>query len=105
MLAGTSAGSMVWSAFTYGGGDSFGTLYFRNSVGLAPKKVSDGNGEGLVDTRNGTKSLQYSHNGAKMPAFGFVDFVVDTHFEARGRLGRLPAALVDFKVQLGMGVD
>jgi cyanophycinase-like exopeptidase len=40
-----------------------------------------------------------------MQAFGFVDFVVDTHFEARGRLGRLPAALVDLKVSLGIGVD
>lgn len=78
MLSGTSAGSMIWSAYTYGGGDSFGTLYFRNLVGLAPKKVGDS--EGLADTRNGTNSLQYSHNGAKMPAFGFVDFVVDTHF-------------------------
>jgi len=48
-------------------------------VGLAPKKVTD-NVEGLNDTREGNKSLQYIHNGAKMPAFDFVDFYVDAHF-------------------------
>ena len=41
VLSGTSAGSMIWSAQTFGGGDSFGQLYFRNSIGLAPKKVTD----------------------------------------------------------------
>lgn len=41
VLSGTSAGSMIWSAQTYGGGDSFGSLYFRNSIGLAQKKVTD----------------------------------------------------------------
>lgn len=40
-----------------------------------------------------------------MPAFNLVNFVVDTHFEARGRLGRLPAAMVDLKTTLGFGVD
>jgi cyanophycinase-like exopeptidase len=61
ILAGTSAGSMVWTAQTFGGGSSFGLLYFKNSVGLAPKRVVDGgvNGTGLLDDRNGTRSLQY----------------------------------------------
>ena len=37
ILAGTSAGSMVWGPRMVSGGDPFGTLYFENSVGLAPK--------------------------------------------------------------------
>jgi cyanophycinase len=40
--AGTSAGSMIWSNQTYGEGNSFGLLYFRNTVGLAQKKTADG---------------------------------------------------------------
>jgi cyanophycinase len=61
ICAGSSAGSMVWANQTFGSGASFGALYFKNLVGLAPKKVSDGgvNGTGLSDDRNGTKSLQY----------------------------------------------
>lgn len=52
---------MIWTNKTFGSGSSFGTLYFKNLVGLAPKKVTDGgiNGTGLTDNRNGTKSLQY----------------------------------------------
>ncbi len=107
VLSGTSAGSMIWDTMTFGGGDSYGTLYFENQIGLAPKVVKDGavGGTGLADTRNGTRSLQYDHNGAKMPAFNFIDFTVDTHFNARGRLGRLPPALVDLKQDLGIGID
>jgi cyanophycinase len=61
ILAGTSAGSMVWTNQTFGSGSSFGTLYFKNVVGLAPKRIVDGavGGTGLADDRNGTRSLQY----------------------------------------------
>ena len=61
ILVGTSAGSMVWTNQTFGSGSSFGTLYFKNSVGLAPKRIVDGGvgGSGLADDRNGTRSLQY----------------------------------------------
>jgi len=52
---------MIWGKLTYGGGSSFGALYFKNTVGLAPKKVTDCDmgGSCLADTRNGTKGLQY----------------------------------------------
>lgn len=40
-----------------------------------------------------------------MKAFNFIDFHVDTHFSARGRLGRLPALLVDTRQGLGAGID
>lgn len=90
-----------------GGGDSFGTLYFKNSIGLAPKKITDADtgGSGFDDNRNGNKSLQFDHNGGKMTAFGMINFFADTHFNARGRLGRLPPVLVDIKLNLGVGID
>lgn len=92
---------------TYGSGCSFGAWYFHNSAGLAPKKITDGavNGSGLADTRNGTKTLQYEDNLGKMPAFGFINFTVDTHFNARGRLGRIVPVLMDLKQGFGMGID
>jgi cyanophycinase len=98
---------MIWGPQTVGGGDSFGILYFRNSIGLAPKAVSDGGvgGSGFDDTRAGTSSLQYEHNGGKMPGFGWVHMYVDTHFNARGRLGRLPPILSDIGLSLGVGID
>jgi hypothetical protein len=42
ICSGSSAGSMVWGPNTFGGGSSFGALYFKNSIGLAPKSVTDG---------------------------------------------------------------
>ena len=82
-------------------------MYFENSVGLGQKKVEDGgvNGTGFKDTRNGTRGLQYEYNAGKMPAFGMLDFFTDTHFNARGRLGRLPVFLADLKVKMGVGID
>jgi cyanophycinase len=98
---------MIWGGETFGGGSAFGVLYFANGVGLAPKKIADAEtGEdSICDTRNGTDSLQYDENGVRMQAIGLIDFVVDTHFEARGRLGRLPAALTALKVRVGVGLD
>ena len=107
MFAGTSAGTMIMSSPMYGGGLTYGHLYFSNSVGLAQKKVSDGgiNGTGLSDTRNGTKGLQYEDNGGMIPGFDFVDLLMDTHFDARGRLGRIIPGLVQTKKPIGVGVD
>ncbi|CAM6003341.1 unnamed protein product [Sphagnum balticum] len=107
ICSGSSAGSMIWGEQTFGDGSAFGTLYFRNSIGLAPKNVTDAdiNGTGLADVRNGTKSLQYDYNAGKMPAFNFLPFPTDTHFNARGRLGRLIPVLVDFRRDFAFGVD
>ena len=98
---------MIWGIYTFGGGSAFGMLYFRNSVGLAPKNIADAEigDDAICDTRNGTDSLQYDYNGVVMPAIGLIDFLVDTHFEARGRLGRLPAAMTALRVSLGVGID
>ena len=44
----------------------------------------------MNNMRNGSKGLQYEENGAKMQGFGFIkNFQIDTHFDRRGRLGRL----------------
>ena len=40
-----------------------------------------------------------------MKGFGFVNFFADTHFNARGRLGRLPPILKDIKLSIGVGID
>lgn len=89
---------------TYGGGSAHGILYFSNSVGLASNSVVDGNG--LDDVRNGTDCLQYSENGAKLQGFGFVDtFQIDTHFDRRGRLGRLIPVMNELRVAIGVGID
>lgn len=104
IVVGVSAGTAVNSKIIYGGGSSFGILYFSNSVGLAPNSVA--NGAGLDDLRNGTDCLQYEENGAKLDGFGFVtDFQIDTHFDRRGRLGRLIPVLTELKKPIGVGID
>ncbi|MBX9598704.1 MAG: cyanophycinase [Burkholderiales bacterium] len=109
IVAGTSAGTAIQSNPTYGEGSSFGQLYFASSQGLAVKSVKDGaiNGTGLKDTRAASGSLQYLDNGGKMPGFGLSpsNVLVDTHFDARGRLARLIPALHNTSKQIGAGVD
>lgn len=97
----------MWANQTFGQGSSFGILHYSKSYGLAPKKISDGgvNGTGLLDIRNGTNSLLSYYNGGKMPAFGFVNFLTDTHFNARGRFGRIVPVLIDLKHKFAFGVD
>lgn len=45
----------------FGGGTSYGHLYFSTKVGLAKKNVNDGEvgGSGIEDTRNGKSGIQY----------------------------------------------
>lgn len=57
IVVGVSAGTTVQSKYSYGGGSSFGILYFTNSAGLAPITIQQN--EGMVDLRKGTESLQY----------------------------------------------
>lgn len=109
IVIGSSAGTAIQSNPTYGEGSSYGHLYFAKSNGLASKLVSDGeiDGTGLKDTRADSSSLQYLDNGGKMPGFGFApsNMLVDTHFDARGRLARLIPALYATAKNIGVGVD
>lgn len=60
----------------------------------------------MCDTRNGSSGLQYDYNGGKMPGFDLLDgLIVDTHFDKRGRLGRLIPAMIDLKVKVAFGID
>ena len=40
-----------------------------------------------------------------MKAFNWINWHVDTHFNARGRLGRLPPILVETNQSIGVGID
>jgi len=81
---------------------------FLFNKGLVSKKnVSDGGvgGSGISDTRNGSFGLQYKDNGGMMAGFGFVPFLTDSNFDARGRIGRMISSLVQTKFSLGVGID
>ncbi|NLP52939.1 cyanophycinase [Bacillus sp. RO1] len=76
VIAGTSAGAHVQSNPMYGGGVSYDYL-----------KLND--------------ALPYSETG-----FGILpNAVADTHFDARGRLGRILTAVRDLNKTYGYGVD
>lgn len=40
-----------------------------------------------------------------MKAFGFTKFLTDTHFDARGRLGRIIPSLIDLNKKIAVGID
>jgi cyanophycinase len=63
------------------------------------------NGTGLHDVRNGTSGLQYEENGAMFHGFGFLPYLLDTHFDHRGRLGRIVPAQLQTKHDLAIGID
>jgi cyanophycinase len=59
----------------------------------------------MNDVRNGTSCIQYDENAGKMPGFNWIDAIFDTHFHARGRLGRAAEVLIDLKRLLSIGLD
>ena len=76
VVAGTSAGAHVQASPMYGGGISYDYLEINNA-------------------------LPYSETG-----FGFLtNAVADTHFDARGRLGRVLTAVRDLNKPYGYGID
>lgn len=94
-VAGTSAGNAVQAKVTYGEGNSIGYLYHNR---MAVKKISD---ISLVDPND-----PHGHNGGFSQGFGFLtDTLCDTHFDARGRLGRMIVALRETKYSTAVGVD
>lgn len=98
IVSGSSAGSMMYDSYTYGGGSPHGVLYFARPDGLAPKTVSDArvNGTDLFDDRNGTDCLQFKENAGYMPGFKWIEGIIfDTHYHAWGRVGRMPPFLID----------
>lgn len=92
IISGTSAGTAVQSPKTYGEGVSYGYLYYNR---LLSKKISD---VSLADT-------SYPDNGGYTTGFGFVNAAIDTHFDARGRIGRILLAERDLGQKVGYGID
>jgi cyanophycinase-like exopeptidase len=107
VLAGTSAGAMIMCSPIFGEGFTYGHLYFSTSIGLAVKKITDGevNGTELYDDRKGLNSLQYRDNGGIMPGFNLIPFLIDSHVNTRGRLGRMVPAMIQTKNELGIGLS
>lgn len=92
IISGTSAGTAVQSPKTYGEGISYGYLYTNR---LLYKKISD---VSLADPL-------YPDNGGYTTGFGFVNAAIDTHFDARGRIGRILLAERDLGQKIGYGID
>ncbi len=40
-----------------------------------------------------------------MPSFDWINIVFDTHFHARGRIGRITATMNNLKRDIGIGID
>lgn len=98
IIAGTSAGTAVQGNPMYGEGTSIGYLYHND---MAEKNISDVSLEDPYDSHN--------HNGGYTTGFSFADSsvgaIVDTHFDARGRLGRMIVAMRELNKNIGIGVD
>lgn len=92
IISGTSAGTAVQSPKTFGEGVSYGYLYYNR---LVSKKISD---VSLADPIN-------PDNGGYTTGFGFVNAAIDTHFDARGRIGRIILAERDLGQKIGYGID
>ncbi len=102
VVAGTSAGTAIQGKTIYGEGNTFGYLRYNN---LAKKEITSTTG--LKDDRNGDSGDQFEYNGGMMKGFGFhpLHMAFDTHFDKRGRLGRMIVAIKEIGATLGLGVD
>jgi cyanophycinase len=103
VVAGTSAGTAIMAGDTYGEGIPYGYVYFNAQLARKPIRSSSG----LKDDSEGAMALRYFDNGGTMPGFGFAPagLAIDTHFDARGRLGRLLPAMRSLGQSLGIGID
>jgi cyanophycinase-like exopeptidase len=63
------------------------------------------NGTELYDDRKGLNSLQYRDNGGIMPGFNLIPFLIDSHVNTRGRVGRMVPAMIQTKNELGIGLS
>lgn len=105
-VAGSSAGSAVMSGYSYtdGANYSYQPMYW-NKTELVNFKKYDGETEKEPVAENKGNSLYYKSIGVIKPAAG-KDALMDSHFDIRGRLGRLLVALRDTdKTGLAIGPD
>ena len=102
IISGTSAGTAVQGQTIYGEGNSYGFLVIND---LAPKPLTSSTF--LRDDREGVDGFRFENNGGKTFGFNFLSKNInfDTHFEARGRLGRMIMAMKSDEAYLAIGVD
>lgn len=97
LVAGTSAGAHILSNYVIGWGTSTEVLK-RNEL----EKY------GIIDIPTlGSIKPKSPDNGLITPGIGLLpsNAIIDTHFDARGRLGRLLVALRDSGSEIGIGID
>ncbi|MFD2614107.1 S-layer homology domain-containing protein [Paenibacillus gansuensis] len=92
-IGGSSAGDHILSDIMLGGGDSYSDL-----------KRNDMIRNSIAETWIGSKTDSES---GLLQGFGFLpaDVISDSHFDARGRLGRLLVSMRDSGKSWGIGVD
>lgn len=96
VVAGTSAGAHVMSNPMFGVGESFPSLLINETE---VKTIAD---VPLMGFLNPSKE----GNNFQIQGLGLVDDILtDTHFDQRGRLGRILVAMRDTGHELGIGLD
>ncbi|MEA3322462.1 MAG: cyanophycinase [Bacillota bacterium] len=96
VVAGTSAGAHVMSNPMFGVGRSFEALVINDTE---VKSVADVPLTGFLDP-------SIEDNNFQIPGLGLVENILtDTHFDMRGRLGRLLVAMRDTSHEIGVGLD
>ncbi|MGD6780297.1 cyanophycinase [Sutcliffiella horikoshii] len=96
VVAGTSAGAHVMSNPMFGVGRSFEALVINDTE---VKTVADVPLTGFLDPT-------LKDNNFQIPGLGLVENILtDTHFDMRGRLGRLLVAMRDTDHEIGVGLD
>lgn len=105
-VAGSSAGSAVMSGYSYtdGADYSYQPMYW-NQTELVDFEKYNGKTDKEPVAANKGNSLYYKSIGVIKPAAG-KDALMDSHFDVRGRLGRLLVALRDTdRTGLAIGPD
>jgi cyanophycinase len=105
-VVGSSAGSAVMSGYSYTDGADFSyqPMYW-NKTELVNLQKYDGETDKEPVAANKGNSLYYKSIGVIKPSAG-KDALMDSHFDIRGRLGRLLVALRDTnKTGLAIGPD
>jgi cyanophycinase len=97
VVGGTSAGAHIQSNPVFGFGDSYPSLVYNDTESV---DINDIPVNSLLDP-------VLSGNNMMTAGLGLLNenIIYDTHFDARGRLGRLLIGLRDTDAELGIGLD
>ncbi|MBF0406511.1 MAG: cyanophycinase [Candidatus Riflebacteria bacterium] len=100
VVMGTSAGTHIMSNPMFGWGESYETLFYNRLEKYSLKDIPSQSEE------YGINALK-ENNSLILPAPGFLPagILTDSHFDARGRLGRLVVGMRDTGCKIGLGID